>query len=167
VNHEGAVAIAGRIGGGDTTLASLLADHLKCPRATFGSYARSVALKRGLDPSDRAVLRSRGEELIGEGWHSFCRAVLNYSGYVSCAAVVDAIRHVAAIQPSAGLSLLPYTDLSRSTFAGKAVLSDCLFGSDSGGRASGARTGEVEVRQMIEPAEFIVDHGDPRLLASC
>ena len=163
MNPEQAVAIAGRIGSGKTTLASILADRLQCPVASFGSYVRSVALQRGLDPADRSALQDLGEELIGEGWHSFCRSVLNHGGYVSGAVVVDGIRHVAAITTirelvtptPCRLVAVSVRDESRTErLRPRGVTPEAV-------QAADAHVGESEVNQVIEDAEFVVDEKDP------
>lgn len=163
MNREEAVAIVGRIGSGKTTLASILADRLQCPMASFGSYVRSVALQRGLDPADRAALQDLGEELIGEGWHSFCCSVLNHGGYVSGAVVVDGIRHVAAITTirelvaptPCGLVAVRARDESRAErLRRRGVTPEAAHAAD-------AHVGESELHQVIEHAEFVVDEQDP------
>ena len=163
MNREQAVAIAGRIGSGKTTLASILADRLQCPVASFGIYVRFVALQRGLDPADRAVLQDLGEELIGEGWHSFCRSVLDHGGYVSGAVVVDGIRHVAAITTIREL-VAPTPCRLVAVRAQDAVRTERLRlrGVTPGAaQAADAHVGESEVHQVIDDAEFVVDDEDP------
>lgn len=92
-----AVGVSGRIGSGKTTLALGLAAQLRCRYASFGDYVRYVALERGLDGSQRSVLQAVGDELIATGWSPFCRAVLDFAGYVTGPVVVDGVRHVEAI----------------------------------------------------------------------
>lgn len=162
MNREQAVAIAGRIGSGKTTLASVLADRLDCPVAGFGSYVRSVALQRGLDTADRASLQDLGEDLIGEGWQSFCRSVLNHGGYVSGAVVVDGIRHVAAITTirelvaptPCRLIAVGVRDENRAErLRLRGVTPEAVEAAD-------AHAGESEVQQVIEHANFVVDEED-------
>lgn len=163
MNREEAVAIAGRIGSGKTTLASVLADRLQCPMASFGSYVRSVALQRGLDPADRAALQDLGEELIGEGWHSFCRSVLNHGGYVSGAVVVDGIRHVAAITTIRELVAPTPCRLVavRARDESRAERLRLRGVTLQAAQAADAHVGESEVHQVIDHAEFVVDEQDP------
>jgi dephospho-CoA kinase len=97
------VCVAGRIGSGKTTLAQALASKLGCPEASFGRYVRKVARARGLDSNDRAVLQNLGDQLIGEGWEPFCRAVLDDAGYAGGGIVVDGVRHAAAVETLAEL----------------------------------------------------------------
>ncbi len=92
-----AVGVSGRIGSGKTTLAHGLAARLSCGYASFGDYVRNVALERGLDGSQRGVLQAVGDELIATGWLPFCRAVLDFAGYVRGPVVVDGVRHVEAV----------------------------------------------------------------------
>lgn len=92
-----AVGVAGRIGSGKTTLAHELAARMDCAYASFGDYVRHVARERGIDCGRREVLQAIGDELIAVGWPSFCRAVLNFSGYARGSVVVDGVRHVEAI----------------------------------------------------------------------
>lgn len=162
MNREEAVAIAGRIGSGKTTLASILADRLQCPAASFGSYVHSVALQRGLDTADRASLQDLGEDLIGEGWHSFCRSVLTHAGYVSGAVVVDGVRHVAAITtirelvaptPCRLVAVGVRDERRAERLRRRGVTPEAAEAAD-------AHAGESEVQQVIEHAEFVVHEED-------
>jgi dephospho-CoA kinase len=92
------VGVAGRMGSGKTTLAYELAARMSCGYASFGDYVRNVALERGLDSSQREVLQALGDELIATGWPPFCRAMLDFAGYVTGPVVVDGVRHVEAIE---------------------------------------------------------------------
>ena len=93
-----AIGVAGRIGSGKTTLASLLAKRIGCPRASFGEFVRSSAQARGLDFTERSILQDLGDELIAEGWTPFVDAVLLQAGYSSGPVVIDGIRHLSAIE---------------------------------------------------------------------
>lgn len=164
MSREQAVAIAGRIGSGKTTLASILAGRLNCPMASFGSYVRSVALQWGLDPADRASLQDVGEDLIAtQGWHSFCRSVLDHGGYVSGAVVVDGIRHVAAIAAirelvaptPCRLVAVSVRDESRADrLRVRGITAEAA-------QAADAHTSESQVHQVIEGAEFVTHDEDP------
>jgi dephospho-CoA kinase len=96
----GWVGVSGPIASGKTAVAICLADALEAPVASFGSYVRSEAGRRQL-PADRPSLQELGETLIEEmGWERFCLAVLDHGGVErgASAAVIDGIRHVAALE---------------------------------------------------------------------
>lgn len=91
-----AVALAGRIGSGKTSVAVALADRLGWQRVGFGDYVRSEATRRGLNPGSREVLQELGEELLRRDLDGFCRAVLAQADRApDHGLVIDGVRHVA------------------------------------------------------------------------
>lgn len=93
-----ALAIAGGIASGKTSLAKALSEHLACPWTSFGDCVRTVAAEQGLDTS-RETLQAVGEALIGAGWDPFCRRTLGRCDWCPGGRVViDGIRHVEAIR---------------------------------------------------------------------
>ncbi len=98
-NNGGVVlAIAGRIASGKSTVSERIAREWSWSRASFGDYVREVAESRGLDHS-RRTLQEIGVELIGQGWESFCKAVLEHGNWEpGTSVVVDGIRHLEAVE---------------------------------------------------------------------
>jgi dephospho-CoA kinase len=157
------VAVAGRIGSGKTTLASVLADRMECPRASFGDYVRFVAAERGLDCSDRTVLQDLGEELIGKGWNSFCRSVLDHARYEAGPVVIDGVRHISAIATIRELVAptpcrLVAVRVPEKIRAARLHVRGVSY---EVARASDGHPGESEVRRVIESADFIVEGEEP------
>jgi hypothetical protein len=96
----GWVGVSGAIASGKTAVATCLAEAFEAPVASFGSYVRAEAGRRGV-PGDRRALQDLGEALIGAmGWEAFCLAVLEHGGVERGApiAVIDGIRHVSALE---------------------------------------------------------------------
>jgi dephospho-CoA kinase len=87
------LAFAGRMGSGKTTLTTALARALGCKRASFGDYVRHVVAARGLEQT-RENLQRIGTELLEQDRLGFCRAVLQYAGWVPGEVlVIDGLRH--------------------------------------------------------------------------
>lgn len=98
MNHSVAVAFAGRMGAGKSSVSSALASDMKWRRASFGDFVRSVAEKRGLEPS-RQILQEIGAELESNDAALFCREVLSFAGWsVGESVVIDGIRHVRILE---------------------------------------------------------------------
>lgn len=94
-----AIAIAGRMGTGKTTLATALSDHLGWPRASFGDYVRSEVARLGM-PLSRHNLQTVGTELLTADVAQFCHAVLATSGWTSGQGlIIDGLRHSETIEP--------------------------------------------------------------------
>jgi dephospho-CoA kinase len=89
-----ALALAGKIGSGKSTVAEILASRLGVSRVSFSSVVRRIARQRGLS-EERAVLQNLGDELIANGWDSFCAMVLDQAQ--DGPPVIDAIRHTGAV----------------------------------------------------------------------
>lgn len=88
------VGIAGKIASGKSTLAGAVAVRLEARRLGFGDYVRSIAESRGLDPSDRRVLQSLGQDLVTKSPSAFVNGVLSFGGYAPPENVVfDGVRH--------------------------------------------------------------------------
>jgi cytidylate kinase len=75
-----AVAFAGRLGAGKSSLSTVLAANMKWKRVSFGDFVRSVAAARGIEPS-RQVLQDIGAELESLDTLTFCRNVLEGGGW--------------------------------------------------------------------------------------
>jgi dephospho-CoA kinase len=96
--HSVAVAFAGRIGAGKSSVSAALASELKSKRASFGDYIRQVAASRGLNPT-RDVLQTIGAELEATDATELCKAVLgsvDWRGGESI--VIDGVRHVSVLE---------------------------------------------------------------------
>ncbi len=113
-----ALAFAGGIGSGKTTLSTEVAERLSWPRVAFGDYVRGVAIQRGI-AATRDRLQSLGATLIDEqGWEGFCRSVLGQAMWQPGASiVVDGARHAEVavslkhlVAPSIFLLVLVKTD---------------------------------------------------------
>lgn len=95
-----ALAFAGRIASGKTTLSSTVAQVLGWPRVAFGDYVRSVAAARGLGIEGH-VLQELGACLIEEqGWGDFCRSTLAQASAWRAGRpiVIDGIRHAEVLE---------------------------------------------------------------------
>ena len=92
-----AIAIAGRMGSGKTTLSKDLANALECVRASFGDYVRGAVRERGLPPS-RDNLQVVGTELLIGDPVGFCSSVLSSCGWQpGMDLVIDGLRHLITI----------------------------------------------------------------------
>src|SRR4051812_28967884 len=92
-----AIGVAGRVGSGKSSLATLLGDQAGWPVVRFGDFLRDVAEGRGL-AADRPTLQRLGTEYIGRGWVPFCAQVLEAAGWrPGVSVIVDGIRHPEAV----------------------------------------------------------------------
>jgi len=98
VNHPVAVAFAGRMGAGKSSISSALASDMKWKRASFGEFVRYIAKKRGLEQS-REVLQAVGAELEAGDVVAFCQDVLRFAEWGGGESlVIDGIRHVRVLE---------------------------------------------------------------------
>lgn len=88
------LAFSGGIASGKSTISTAVAQVLRCPRVSFGTYIRKEASRRGLG-SDRGTLQALGEKLVEEDARVLCAGVLAQVGGWSpgAAIVVDGVRH--------------------------------------------------------------------------
>lgn len=94
-----ALAIAGGIASGKTSVALALSERLGWPRASFGDGVRAAAAESGLDTSSREMLQAIGESLIAAGWDAFCRRTLAGSDwYPGGPVIIEGVRHVEALE---------------------------------------------------------------------
>ncbi len=92
-----AVAIAGRIGSGKTTLSKDLARALECARASFGDYVRCAVQERGLLPT-RENLQVVGTQILINDAQGFCSSVLSTCGWQPGKdLIIDGLRHLVTI----------------------------------------------------------------------
>ena len=162
------LAIAGPIGSGKTTTATLLARQLGWPQAGYGDTIRAVAAARGL-PASRGTLQQLGAELTGTGWDTFTRLVLQHARWApGQPLILDGLRHLpaatalrTAIAPLPGIII--YLDLPASIALSRARQRDHITSQPGGGHASHAiELGLPAVRdyadliiqaQELEPAQ--------------
>jgi dephospho-CoA kinase len=93
--RTGAIALAGPLGAGKSTVARALRATLGAAGVAFGDYVRAETVKRGL-PADRATWQRVGAEIRQElGPDGFCRAVLEGSGLSreDVPIIWDGVRH--------------------------------------------------------------------------
>lgn len=89
-----ALALAGRIGSGKTSVSKLLSSLLGWPRVGFGDYVRMEAQRQGFDSQSREVLQELGQRLIEEDASAFCNKVLAQVKFSPGSnIIVDGIRH--------------------------------------------------------------------------
>jgi adenylate kinase family enzyme len=149
------LVIAGPIGSGKTTTATFLAQRLGWPQDGYGDTIRAVATARGL-PASRSILQQLGVELIGVGWGTFTRLVLEHARWAPRQPLIlDGLRHLPAatalheaIAPLPGIII--YLDVPASTALTRARRRDQATG-----------PGAVDVRHATElglPA--VRDHAD-------
>jgi len=138
------LVIAGPIGSGKTTTATLLAQRLGWPRAGYGDTIRAIAAARGL-PASRSILQQLGVELTGAGWAIFTRLVLDHARWAPRQPLIlDGLRHLPAatalreaIAPLPGIII--YLDVPASTALTRARRRDQATG-----------PGAVDVRHATE-----------------
>jgi dephospho-CoA kinase len=88
-----AIAFAGKIGSGKTTISTAVSRALGCKRASFGDYVRHIVSNRGLELT-RENLQRVGTEILEADRFEFCRNVLEYSGWSRGESlVIDGLRH--------------------------------------------------------------------------
>jgi cytidylate kinase len=93
-----AIAIAGRMASGKSTIAECLANDLACPLASFGDFVRKVTRERGL-PETRPVWQEVGQGLVSEDCAGFCKSVLSEAGWrQGKSVVVEGVRHQVVLE---------------------------------------------------------------------
>jgi dephospho-CoA kinase len=91
-----AIAIAGPIGAGKTTLTALLSTRLGWPSTAYGDVLRSAAATRGL-PANRFHLQQLAMEMIAGGWDAFtAKLVQQATPAPGQGLIVDGLRHPGA-----------------------------------------------------------------------
>jgi adenylate kinase family enzyme len=149
------LAIAGPIGSGKTTTATLLAQRLGWPHDGYGDTIRAIATARGL-PASRSILQQLGVELTGAGCGTFTRLVLDHARWASGQPLIlDGLRHLPAatalreaIAPLPGIII--YLDVPASTALSRARRRDQATG-----------PGAVDVQHATELGlPTIRDHAD-------
>lgn len=94
-----AIAFAGAVGAGKSSVSTRVAETLAWARVSFGDFVRAEARRRGLDAESRTVLQALGEQLIESGWDGFCHSVLTQGNWLpGRPIVIDGIRHVRAVE---------------------------------------------------------------------
>ena len=149
------LAIAGPIGSGKTTTATLLAQRLGWPQDGYGDTIRAIATARGL-PASRSILQQLGVELTGAGWSTFTRLVLDHARWAPRQPLIlDGLRHLPAatalreaIAPLPGIII--YLDVPASTALTRARRRDQATG-----------PGAVDARHATELGlPTVRDHAD-------
>lgn len=93
-----AIAFAGPIASGKSTLSASVSDTFGWPLASFGDFVRRVAEACGLDQS-RKSLQFVGDALVNHACRAFCEAVLRVAGWrPGVDLVVEGIRHLEALE---------------------------------------------------------------------
>ena len=93
-----AVAFAGKLGSGKTTVTRSLAGTLGWPRAGFGDYVREAVRRQGLE-QNRENLQRIGSQLLDSGPETFCTSVLRSCGWKAGQnLIIDGLRHVETIE---------------------------------------------------------------------
>jgi adenylate kinase family enzyme len=149
------LAIAGPIGSGKTTTATLLAQRLGWPHDGYGETIRAIATARGL-PGSRSILQQLGVELTDAGWGAFTRLVLDHARWApGQPLILDGLRHLPAatslrqaIAPLPGIII--YLDVPASTALTRARRRDQATG-----------PGAVDTRHATELGlPTVRDHAD-------
>lgn len=93
-----AVAFAGKLGSGKTTVTRSLAEALGWPRAGFGDYVREAVSRQGLEGT-RENLQKIGSQLLNKDPEQFCASVLLSCGWkAGHNLIIDGLRHVETIE---------------------------------------------------------------------
>jgi cytidylate kinase len=91
------IGVAGRVGSGKSSLATLLGEQSGWAVVRFSDYLKHLAGVRGIVP-DRESLQRLGVECIDAGWDQFCTAVLEFAGWrPGDSVIVEGIRHAEAV----------------------------------------------------------------------
>lgn len=91
------IGVAGRVGSGKSSLATVLSEQSGWPVVRFSDYLKHLAAERGI-VSDRESLQRLGVECIEAGWGRFCSAVLEFGGWrPGDSVIVEGIRHPEAV----------------------------------------------------------------------
>jgi cytidylate kinase len=119
------LAIAGPIGSGKTTTATLLAQRLGWPQDGYGDTIRAIATARGL-PASRSTLQQLGVELANTDWDSFTRLVLDHARWApGQPLILDGLRHLPAATALRGLPcIIIYLDVPASIALTRALHRD-------------------------------------------
>jgi cytidylate kinase len=92
------LTFAGKIASGKSTLSRHVATALNWPWTSFGDYVRAEAQRQGMNPNSRPVLQQVSDQILGRGWHPFCRAVLETAQWTDRTNIVlDGVRHSEAL----------------------------------------------------------------------
>ncbi len=145
------LAIAGPIGSGKTTTATLLAQRLGWPHDGYGDTIRAIATARGL-PASRSILQQLGLELICADWGAFTRLVLDHARWAPRQPLIlDGLRHLPAatalreaIAPLPGIII--YLDVPASTALTRARRRDQATGPGVGDARHATELGLPTVR---------------------
>ena len=149
------LVIAGPIGSGKTTTATLLAQRLGWPHDGYGDTIRAIATARGL-PASRSILQQLGVELADADWGTFTRLVLDHARWAPRQPLIlDGLRHLPAvtalreaIAPLPGIII--YLDVPAGTALTRARRRDQATG-----------PGAVDVRHATELGlPTVRDHAD-------
>lgn len=89
-----AIAFAGPIGSGKTTISKALARKLHSKHASFGDHFRAMATRLGHNASDRALLQRLGEEQVRLSPDNVCKELLNAWKPSDGTIVIDGVRHL-------------------------------------------------------------------------
>ena len=124
------VAFSGYTKSGKTTLATNVAEALKCPLASFGAFIRKTADQSGFPDPTRHQLQEIGDKLARTDIERFCKAVLDSAGFKpGSPLVIDGIRHLEALTairnlaPNQPLKLI-YTESDLASRAKRAGLTE-------------------------------------------
>jgi cytidylate kinase len=154
-----AIAIAGPIGAGKTTLAALLSTQLGWPRTAYSDVLRGIAASQGL-PASRSCLQQLGAEAIAGGWDAFTALLLQQATRTAGRGlVVDGLRHreaaaalAAAVRP--WHTYLIFLDIPPGLGLDRAARRDQL--TDSTWRQSASHPMETELPAVKAIAHLVI-----------
>jgi cytidylate kinase len=166
------IAISGRLRAGKTTLAVAIAEALRCPRASFGDYVRTIAEHEGI-PQDRATLQDLGERLIAEeGLRAFCEHTLARAGTDArdTLLVVEGVRHLDVLTTLRDLFtptqvVLVYVQAGEESQRIARVRYDA--GGDAGLAAVEAHSTEHDAENLLPAAANLTIHASDGAAAAC
>lgn len=159
-----AIAFAGKIGSGKTTVSEAVSRSLGCKRVSFGDYVRHIVSIRGLEVT-RESLQRIGTEILEADSFEFCKNVLEYSGWSQGESlVIDGLRHSETI-PLLNQLVSPvhlwiaYVDIDeQSRFERLGIREE---GQRAAQTSADAHSSERQVETLRKIADLILDGRKP------
>lgn len=157
------ICFSGRIGSGKSTVSTAVSERLGFSWVSFGSYVRTEAAKRGLDPNIREVLADLGQSLIQEhSWEGFCKKVLDQAKWThGQGLVVDGIRHLEAFNTISKIALPTKSVLVHLNLDGIEAMAGRANGLEDRIRAEEHSTEKQVIEELPQAANLVANADRP------